>query len=142
MDWIALVNDVFYAILKVVVPILAYYLINFLRAKHVEVTNKVGANAFYETREEILDLIISVVNSTSQTYVDNLKKEGAFTADAQSEAFNITKRTILSLINNEAKELLATFYTDVDSWINIQIENAVRQSKVSLIEEGILLEEE
>lgn len=142
MDWIALLNEVFHAIIKVVVPILAYYVINFIRAKYLEVTARLGNDAFYETREEILDLIISVVNSTSQTYVDNLKKDGVFTAEAQAEAFNITKNTILSLIDEESKELLATFYTDVDSWLNIQIESAVRQSKVSFIEEVMDVEEE
>lgn len=132
MDWMALLENITHAVITAVIPIITYFLAQFLRAKYKEIVGNSEIKYFRNTLDEVLDLILSVVNSTSQTYVDNLKKDGVFDANAQAEAFRMTRDTVLDLLSSEAMDVIETIYGDLDTWINIQIENAVRRYKLEV----------
>lgn len=118
-----------YAVVTAVVPILSYYITKFLRAKFEKMMSEKDSQYFDRTMYEIFNLIETVVNSTTQTYVDALKSEGKFTKESQVEALNKTKGTVLSLLSTESKELIATLYGDIDKWIEVQIESTIKKLK-------------
>lgn len=76
--------------------------------------------------------ITDCVIATNQTYVDSLKAQGKFDAEAQKKAFNMTLTAVLSILNDEAKEYLTAIYGDLNTYITKQIEAAVNKNKTTI----------
>ena len=126
---INLLLELAYAVVIVVVPILAKYAISFLASKKSEIDAKTDSIVFQDTVSEAIDLIQRVVDTVSQTYVDSLKKSGNFTEEAQKKAFNDALETVKNLLSNDTRELLEVTYSDIDSWIKVQIESYIQSKK-------------
>ena len=75
------------------------------------------------------DIITKAANTTTQTYVDALKKEGKFDAEAQKKAFQMTMTAVLTLLNDETKKAIVETYGDLQKWLITEIENAVFEGK-------------
>lgn len=136
MDWNVLLKDLLYAVITAAVPILTAFALKFFSKYFNKISVETDQLIISDTINESLDLIMKVVSSTSQTYVDSLKASGEFTKEAQEKAFNETKDTIMNLLSEESKELLATLYQDIDAWLTVQIESAVREQKSNPVKEG------
>lgn len=136
MDWNVLLQDLLYAVITAAVPILTTFALKFFSKYFNKISVETDQLIISDTINESLDLIMKVVSSTSQTYVDSLKASGEFTKEAQEKAFNETKNTIMNLLSEESKELLATLYQDIDAWLTVQIESAVREQKINPVKEG------
>lgn len=136
MDWNVLLKDLLYAVITAAVPILTAFALKFFSKYFNKISLETDQLIISDTINESLDLIMKVVSSTSQTYVDSLKASGEFTKEAQKKAFNETKDTIMNLLSEESKELLATLYQDIDAWLTVQIESAVREQKSNPVKEG------
>jgi hypothetical protein len=63
-----------------------------------------------------------------------LKKENAFTAEAQKEAFNLTYNAVMAVLTNEAKNYLTELYGDLTAYITAKIEAEVNISKIVPVE--------
>ena len=131
-----LVHELLYVVITAAVPVITVYISTYLRKKFDQVESDMDNLIINNTISDVMDLIIQVVSSTSQTYVDSLKESGTFTEESQKIAFNRTKETILSLLSTESKEIIKSLYTDIDKWLDIQIEAAVRDQKLNYIKEG------
>jgi len=83
MEWLALLQLCLIPILG----ILTGFLIKFLKAKEKEITDKLDNETLERYIVMLDDTIIACVTATTQTYVEALKKENAFTKEAQQEAF-------------------------------------------------------
>lgn len=59
-----------------------------------------------------------------------MKKENAFTAEAQKEAFNLTYNAVMAILTDEAKAYLAEIYGDLTTYITNKIEAEVNISKI------------
>lgn len=134
-EWQELLNSLLYVVITAVIPVLVTFLVKFLRIKFDQVQEETDQLIINNTVNAALDLILDTVQSTSQTYVDSLKESGEFNEVAQVRAFNQTKDTVMKLLSEESKNILATLYTDLDAWLDTQIEAAVRQTKIIKIEE-------
>ena len=75
------------------------------------------------------DTITSCVLATSQTYVDTLKKEGKFDAEAQKKAFKMTYESVMNILTDDAKSYLYEIYGDLESYITAEIEAEVNHNK-------------
>lgn len=75
------------------------------------------------------DTIIQCVLATTQTYVENLKKEGAFDADAQKIAFTKTYTNVMKIFSDEAKEYLTEALGDLEAYVYNRIEANVKLTK-------------
>ena len=75
------------------------------------------------------DTICACVIATTQTYVDALKKNNAFTKEAQVEAFNLTFNAVMAVLTDEAKKYLSAIYGDLTAYITNKIEAEVQLSK-------------
>ena len=64
-----------------------------------------------------------------QTFVDSLKSEGKFDAEAQVEAFEQAYATWEQMISDEMKNIISETVGDLDAWVKTKIEAAVIESK-------------
>ena len=114
------------------IPVIVTYVVKTLKAhieaKIADVNNKDVA----EYLTQICDIISQVVTSTTQTYVDTLKAQGKFDANAQKLAFEKTRTAILSMLSEESRDLLEKLYGDVDTWLETKIEQEVKIQKIEL----------
>ena len=111
------------------IPVLAKYAVDALKewadSKALEAENEVVE----EYLMDITEIISQAVISTTQTYVDSLKAQGKFDAEAQMIAFEKTKSTVMKLLAEDAVDFLADMYGDVDLWLNTKIEQMVNETK-------------
>lgn len=70
-------------------------------------------------------IVCKAVVTTNQTFVDALKKAGSFDEAAQKAAFELTKATVLKMLNDEAKAAVTELYGDFNTWLITEIESAV-----------------
>lgn len=121
--------DLLYVVLVAAIPVLTNYLVAFLESKKSQIDDNKKNLDFANTLTKALEIVSSVVKYVSQTYVDDLKKQGKFDAIAQEEALKKAIETIQSQLDEDTKELLITAYGDLQTWIRVQIEAAIKDSK-------------
>lgn len=129
MDWL----DLLYDILKVcVIPLLGLltgYTIKWLKAKEEEVLEQIDNDVADRYVALLFETISDCVRATTQTYVDALKKENAFTPEAQKEAFDMTYKAVMSILTDDVKEYLSLIYGDLTVFITNKIEAEVKAQK-------------
>lgn len=112
----------------VLVPILTVitgFIVTFLKAKSQEVMASIKNDKLRKYISMLEDIVCNAVTATNQTYVEALKKEGRFDAEAQQIAFDTTKKAVLLMLTEEAKTVLQEAYTDLSDYINTLIEAQV-----------------
>lgn len=129
MDWTIIWTKLFEVILLPLLSVGVSYLIAFINAKIKQVKEKTKN----ETLQKYLDLlnttIVNCVKSTQQAYVDSLKKQGKFDAEAQKEAFRITYENIKAQLSDEAEQYIYTAVGDLQTYIKNKIEAEILNLK-------------
>lgn len=109
--------------------ILTAFVIKWLKAKEVEITTKVDN----DTADKYISLVMSTVRdcvvATNQTYVESLKQQGCFDAEAQKNAFKATYESVLNILSDDAKEYLIHAYGDLNAYLTTLIEAEVNCNK-------------
>lgn len=121
------------AILSAAIPILVGYLVKFLNAKASQATEKVNSDLADKYINEVTNAVTTAVIATSQTYVDALKKDNAFTKEAQSEALNMAIETALSILSPAAQQFISEVYGDLMVYLTAKIEETVRVQKQGFV---------
>jgi len=124
-----LLNTIMTAVVLPLLIALSGYLVAYLRKKAAEAAANIENQTIRFYIEEANEIVLQAVEMLFQTYVDDLKKKGQFTKEAQLEAFNRAKDITLQLLTAEAREILIEIYGDLDLWIKTKIEQAVKQDK-------------
>ena len=109
--------------------VLTAYFIKFVNAKSAEIGNKVKNETQKKYLAMLNDTITDCVIATTQTYVDSLKKQGAFDAEAQKVAFTMTYEAVVKLLTDEATEYLNEAVGDLNLYITQKIEAEVKLNK-------------
>lgn len=123
------VKDILYILITAAVPVLTTYVCKFLYAKWTEGKTKIENEKISSTLDSVVTMVIGVVESVNQTFVDELKKKGEFTEENAKEAFNKSKETALKMLSNEAADIITTIYGDVNVYLDTLIEATVKQLK-------------
>ena len=114
--------------------VLTAYFIKFVNAKSAEIGTKVEN----ETQKKYLEMLNSTITdcviATTQTYVDSLKKQDAFDAEAQKVAFTMTYESVIKLLTDEATEYLNEAVGDLQLYITQKIEAEVNLNKTIIPE--------
>lgn len=114
--------------------VLTAYFIKFVNAKAAEIGTKVEN----ETQKKYLEMLNSTITdcviATTQTYVDSLKKQDAFDAEAQKVAFTMTYESVVKLLTDEATEYLNEAVGDLQLYITQKIEAEVNLNKTIIPE--------
>ena len=116
----------------VVIPllgILTAYIVKIVNAKLEEISAS-HKNEFEKKYIDMLnDTISDCVIATTQTYVESLKKQGRFDAEAQKEAFNHTYSAVMGILSDESKKYLNEAIGDLNLYITQKIEAEVSINK-------------
>lgn len=115
-----------------IIPLLAVltgYLVQWIRAKTAEATEKNQKNVFDKYITMLGETIAKCVSATNQTYVDALKKAGSFDAEAQKHAFEMTLNAVMNVLGKDAIEYLTAIYGDLTGYLTTLIEAEVKAQK-------------
>ena len=77
----------------------------------------------------LAETVTKCVVATNQTYVESLKKEGKFDAEAQKVAFEKTYDAVMSIISIDMVEYLTEFVGDFETFLMQSIEAEVNANK-------------
>jgi hypothetical protein len=129
MDWLMVADQLFDAVLPIVLTALTSVVIAFV----TKATKEAQAKTKNELADKYLDklniIISNAVLATTQTYVAELKDQNAFDKEAQKNAFNKTYEAVTKMLTDEAKSCLAGTVGDLETYISTQIEAMVRLQK-------------
>lgn len=129
MEWLPLLYQILEVCVIPLLGILTAYIVKFINAKSAEIQNKVDNDTADKYIGMLNDTISACVIATTQTYVEALKKQNAFTAEAQKEAFNLTFNAVMSVLTDDAKSYLTEIYGDLTAYITNKIEAEVNMNK-------------
>ena len=135
MDWMLMLYQIFDLCVIPFLGVLTMYLVQFIRLKSKEITDKTDSDLADKYIQMLTDTITTCVIATNQTYVEALKKQGKFDAEAQKEAFNLTYNAVMAVLTDEAKHYLAAIYGDLTAYITTRIEAEVNVTKIVPVEE-------
>lgn len=136
MDYVSLAQQICELCIVPLLLVLSKFAISWLEAKTKEVKEKTKQTQEV-TKAEIINKYVDMLDktitecviATTQTYVDALKKQNAFTKEAQAEAFNKSFDAVCATLTAEARCYLAEIYSDLDVYIKTKIEAEVKLNK-------------
>ena len=130
---ILMIREIIEVCLIPLLGVLVTYLVKYINTKSQELE----ASTDNELAKKYISLLSSTITNcviaTNQTYVETLKKQGKFDAEAQKEAFNMTLNAVKALLTDEAKRYLSEIYGDLNTYITNQIEATVNQNKITVL---------
>ena len=129
MEWLVLLADIFEVCVIPLLGVLTAYLVAFIRSKSKELSAKTDNENAQKYIAMLGETISACVIATNQTYVENLKKDQLFDAEAQKEAFQKTYDAVMAVLTDEAKMYLASIYGDLTTYITNKIEAEVKLNK-------------
>lgn len=128
-EWLNLLYKILEVCIIPLLGILTTYVVKYIRVKSKEITAKTENDKADKYIDMLAETISACVIATNQTYVEALKKQNAFTKEAQEEAFKMTYEAIMLILTEDAVDYLTQIYGDLSAYIGTQIEAAVNQSK-------------
>ena len=129
MDWMMILSQLFEIVIFPLLTIGTVYLISLIKVKIQELKQKKDNEMYTKYLGMLETTIIDCVLSTTQTYVEALKKEGKFDADAQKIAFTKTYTNVMAILNKDAKKYLEEAIGDVETYVYNKIEAEVNLTK-------------
>lgn len=124
-----LIEVLIQALVVPILPLLSAYIIALLKKQIAKIEAETKSKELRDYIDIVENTIETSVKSVMQTYVEQLKKDGAFTKEAQEEAFNIAKEKVIATLTDNGTRLLEEAYGDYEAWINDKIEQLVNESK-------------
>lgn len=135
MNWNQVVSMVLSSLLKLLVAVVIPYVVSLIVAK-------VKNEKLVKYIQIAGSVVTQCVAYVDQIYVDNLKDEGMFDANAQKKAFEMCKQRIILMLNEKAKKAVIEVYGDFEEWLTNAIEYSVRDNKLPYEEPLELIEGE
>lgn len=129
INWLELLYQILEICVIPLLGILTAFIVKFIKVKSNEITMKVENDKADKYVNMLANTISECVIATNQTYVEALKKENAFTAEAQKQAFQMTLDSVMAVLTDEAKDYLVQIYGDLSAYIATKIEAEVNLSK-------------
>ena len=129
-----LISQIFEVCIIPLLAVLTTYLVKFINAKSAEIANSRKNELEKKYINMLNNTITDCVIATTQTYVDSLKKQGAFDAEAQKVAFTMTYESVIKLLTDEAQEYLNEAVGDLNLYITQKIEAEVNLNKTIISE--------
>lgn len=116
----------------VIVPLLAaltVYAVKWINAQANNLKTKTDNDVLDKYLEMLANTVSKCVIATNQTYVESLKKEGKFDAEAQKVAFEKTYDAVMSIISIDMIDYLTEFVGDFETFLMQSIEAEVNANK-------------
>lgn len=120
-----------------IIPLLGVFTAFFVKWVNVK-SAEIADTRKNETEKKYINMLNNTISdcviATTQTYVDALKKQGAFDAEAQKVAFTMTYEAVVKLLTDEATEYLNEAVGDLNLYITQKIESEVNLNKTIVAE--------
>ena len=129
MDLVTLLPMIFQLCIIPLLAILTKYITAWIEIKINEMTESKNDVTFTKYMTLLQDTVISCVIATNQTYVETLKAQGKFDAEAQKEALKKTYDAVMAILTEDAINYLKEVLGDFDAYVNIMIESQVNMQK-------------
>lgn len=129
MNWNVVLNELTQIVIIPLISALALFLIYFISVKTQELKKKVKNEDAHKYIDMLDNTIVNCVIATTQTYVEALKKENAFTEEAQKEALRRTYENVMKIVTEDMKLCLTTVVGDLEAYILNKIEAEVKITK-------------
>lgn len=132
MELSEMLNYFLYVVLTVIMPVVAKYAVDLIKAKIKEsniieeaTKNENVSNLIKEALNNVMDAVLYV----NQTFTDSLKKKGEFNEEAWEEAKKKAYNAALETISEESKNAVIMMYGSFDKWLQLKIESSVNLAK-------------
>lgn len=122
-------QNVLYAVITAAVPVLTGFLCKWLASLYENNKTKIKNEKASVVLGQVTDMIVAAVETTTNTYVKQLKKDGLFDANAHKEAFNKTFEAVKKQLTEESTKIIAETYGDVEAYLTNKIEQFVEELK-------------
>ena len=129
MDWINIVEQLFNLVIIPLLGIGTIYLIGLIKTKKKAILEEVDSELVVKYVNFLEETIIDCVIATNQTYVNTLKEQNAFDAEAQKVAFQKTFDAVMAILTEDAKKYLSFAISDLNVYVTNRIESTVTQVK-------------
>ena len=129
MEWLPILYQIIEVCVVPLLGVLTAYFVKFINLKSAEFQAKVENDTSDKYIAMLADTITTCVVATNQTYVEALKKDNAFTKEAQQEALRQTLGAVMAVLSEDAKEYLSSIYGDLTAYITTRIEAEVQLNK-------------
>ena len=125
-----LISQIFEVCIIPLLGILTTFIVKFINAKMKQISETRDSELEKKYLQMLNSTITDCVIATTQTYVEALKKQGKFDAEAQKIAFTLTFESVSNLLTEEAKEYLSAAVGDLNLYITQKIEAEVQLNKM------------
>ena len=129
MNWLEILEQIFQIVVIPLLGVGTLYLISLIKTKKMKLLEEVDSEIATKYINLLEQTIIDCVIATNQTYVNSLKEQGKFDAEAQKEAFQKTFNAVMTILTDDAKEYLALAIGDLEVYVTNKIESTVTQVK-------------
>ena len=134
MEWMVILQQIFEMCIVPLLGIITVYIVNYIKAKTAELNTSNTNEILVKYLTMLSDTVCDCVIATNQTYVNALKAQGKFDAEAQKVAFEMTYKAIIAVLSDDAKTYLTNMYGDLTVFITNMIEAEVNRNRVSIDE--------
>lgn len=124
-----LLNQLFEIVLIPLLGALTVYAVKWINAKAEQVKTDIDNTVLDKYLDMLSETITKCVIATNQTYVEALKKEGSFDAEAQKIAFEKTYDAVMAIISVEAIDYMTEAVGDFETFLMQSIEAEVNFNK-------------
>lgn len=108
---------------------ITYYVTAFLHKQTVKLQESVKNEKMKHLIGIAEGIVAQAVNTVSQTYVDGLKADGVFDAEAQKVAFDKSKAYVYTLMTEDTLNAIRENYGSLDTWVSTKIEENIANNK-------------
>ena len=122
-------QNVLYAVITAAVPVLTGFLCKWLASLYENNKTKIKNEKVQTVLGQVTDMITAAVETTTSTYVKQLKTDNLFDANAQKDAFNKTFDAVTKQLTEDAKNIIVETYGDVEIYLTNKIEQIVEEMK-------------
>lgn len=122
IDWLAIIEP----LLTVLVGAVITYVSTLIKYK----INEIQDEKLQKHLHLLNELITNMVAETNQQVVDELKRKDEFNEETAGEVFEFTKNKVKQNLTRDSKKALQYVYTNLDAYIESQIEEEVRKQGV------------
>ena len=129
MDYIELLNQIFELCIIPLLGVLTTFVVQYIRQKAKEIGIEINNDLAQKYINMISNTITNCVIATNQTYVETLKKEGKFDAEAQKVALEKTYNAVLAMLSEDCKQYIIEISGDLNTYLINLIEAEVNKQK-------------
>ena len=117
------------AVITAAVPVATAFLCKWLSSLYERNKTRIKNEKAQAVLGQVSDMIVAAVETTTSTYVKQLKADNLFSAEAQKEAFNKTFETVKKQLTEESQAIITEVYGDIETYLINKIEQFVEELK-------------